>query len=242
MKIKLASVVASVSLVSAIAFAPAAIAGKGYLTSSDGKVVTSGYALCWDGIWTDPTACGDEPAPMMEGDADKDGVVDSKDKCPGTPAGVMVDVDGCPADSDGDGVYDHKDKCPGTPAGREVNAEGCEIMGDVTINVTSDHFDFDSAKLKAAMKSALHAIIDKLKATKGTEKLDIIGHTDSTGPADYNQGLSERRAQSVADYLQTFGIQPGNMTVSGKGESMPAADNSTKEGRAANRRVEIMTK
>ena len=240
MKIKLASIAASMTLASAVAFAPA-VNAKGYLTSSDGKVVTSGYGLCWDGVWTNPNACGDEPAPV-DGDADMDGVLDSMDKCPGTPKGVSVDAIGCPLDSDGDGVSDVHDKCPNTPKGAKVNADGCEIIKNVTIKTTNDHFDFDSAKLKDKMKSALDTVIGKLKASKGTEKLDIIGHTDSSGPAEYNQGLSERRAQSVADYLSAGGIKASNMTVSGRGESEPVADNSTREGRMQNRRVEIMTK
>jgi len=68
-----------------------------------------------------------EPKPV---DSDGDGVVDGKDKCPGTPAGRKVNADGCELDSDGDGVVDGKDKCPGTPAGRKVNADGCELDSD----------------------------------------------------------------------------------------------------------------
>ena len=68
-----------------------------------------------------------EPKPV---DSDGDGVVDGKDKCPGTPAGRKVNADGCELDSDGDGVVDGKDKCPATPAGRKVNADGCELDSD----------------------------------------------------------------------------------------------------------------
>jgi len=63
-------------------------------------------------------------------DSDGDGVVDSLDKCPGTPAGVKVDKDGCPLDSDGDGVPDYLDKCPGTPAGTAVDKDGCPLDSD----------------------------------------------------------------------------------------------------------------
>jgi len=64
------------------------------------------------------------PAPVVL-DSDNDGVPDNLDKCPGTPAGVAVDKDGCPLDSDNDGVYDYLDKCPGTPAGVKVDQDGC---------------------------------------------------------------------------------------------------------------------
>ena len=68
-----------------------------------------------------------EPAPVAPVvlDSDNDGVPDNLDKCPGTPAGVAVDKDGCPLDSDNDGVPDYLDKCPGTPAGVKVDKDGC---------------------------------------------------------------------------------------------------------------------
>ena len=65
-----------------------------------------------------------------DGDADGDGVLDSKDKCPTTPKGRKVNAEGCELDGDGDGVVDALDKCPTTPKGRKVNAEGCELDGD----------------------------------------------------------------------------------------------------------------
>ena len=85
--------------------------------------------------------------------------------------------------------------------------------------------------------SALDAVIAKLKGTQADESVQVIGHTDSTGPEAYNQGLSERRAQAAADYMSSKGV--GNISVSGMGESAPVADNGTREGRAMNRRVEI---
>jgi OOP family OmpA-OmpF porin len=63
-------------------------------------------------------------------DSDGDGVVDSEDRCPGTPAGAKVDAHGCELDSDGDGVVDSKDKCPDTPTGAKVDARGCELDSD----------------------------------------------------------------------------------------------------------------
>ena len=70
------------------------------------------------------------PAPVAPADSDKDGVGDPLDKCPGTPAGVKVDSDGCPIDSDKDGVPDYLDKCPGTPVGVKVDSDGCPIDSD----------------------------------------------------------------------------------------------------------------
>ena len=156
---------------------------------------------------------------------------------PKMAAPVMVD-----GDADGDGVKDSRDKCPGTPRGAKVNSNGCEIIANVMINTTADHFDFDSATLKPKMMSELDAVAGKIKASKGSEMLEVIGHTDSTGPAAYNQGLSERRAQAAADYLAGQGINAGSITVKGMGESAPVADNATRDGRAMNRRVEVITK
>ena len=70
------------------------------------------------------------PAAPVVADSDKDGVPDNADKCPGTPAGITVDSNGCPLDSDKDGVYDYLDKCPGTPAGVAVDSNGCPLDSD----------------------------------------------------------------------------------------------------------------
>ncbi len=105
---------------------------------------------------------------------------------------------------------------------------------------TTALFDFDSANLKEAGKVSLHELGDSIKS-KGAKvvDIDIIGHTDSTGPADYNQGLSERRAQAVADYIISEGIDGSIIDVTGDGENNPLVSNDTREGRAENRRVDI---
>ncbi|MCP5299801.1 MAG: OmpA family protein [Chromatiaceae bacterium] len=214
-----------------------------FATSGSGEGVKTGYGECWNAVGgtAGVAPCAAEKM-MMDGDADGDGVPDSKDRCPNTPKGAAVDADGCPLDSDGDGVPDFKDNCPGTPKGAKVDPKGCQIAGNVTINTTTDHFDFDSAMLKPAMKSELDNVAASVNASRGDEMLEIVGHTDSTGPEAYNQGLSERRAQSAADYLAGKGINASNITVKGMGESAPVADNATAAGRAMNRRVEIITK
>ena len=243
-KNKVAVLLAPVGLVMGLGVGIAQAEEGPFVTSKGGGVLT-GYGECWNAVGGTPDAAPCvAPAPMAaaEGDADGDGVPDSRDRCPNTPRGVRVDANGCPLDSDGDGVPDYKDKCPGTPRGAKVDANGCEIMGSVTINVTADHFAFDSAELKPAMKSELDSVASKVKASKGDEMLEIIGHTDSTGPEAYNQGLSERRAQAAADYLAEQGVSPATMTIKGMGESQPVADNATREGRAMNRRVEIQTR
>lgn len=244
-KKKIVAMLAPMSLVVGLSTGAAHGATHGpYVTGSGGTGVKTGYGECWHAVGGSPTAegCGPEMPAAVDGDADGDGVPDSRDRCPNTPPGAPVDADGCPKDSDGDGVPDYKDNCPGTPAGAKVDPKGCEIMADLVINVTADHFDFDSAKLKPAMEAELDDVAAKVRASEGDERLEIVGHTDSIGPESYNQGLSERRAQAAADYLQGKGVNPSNMTIKGMGESSPVADNSTREGRAMNRRVEIHTR
>jgi OOP family OmpA-OmpF porin len=171
-----------------------------------------------------------------EYDDDGDGVPNDRDRCPGTPAGAKVDQYGCELDSDGDGVVDSMDKCPNTPKGTPVDATGCELAQDFRLEGV--RFEFDSAKLTADSIAKLDTAIEILKRN-ADDKIEIAGHTDSQGDAAYNQGLSERRAQAVADYLVANGANASNLSVKGYGESEPVADNGTEAGRAANRRVEL---
>jgi OOP family OmpA-OmpF porin len=101
-------------------------------------------------------------------------------------------------------------------------------------------FDFDKALLKEQGKAELHNLGEYIKGKGITVvDLDVIGHTDSMGSEEYNQGLSERRAAAVRDYLVANGVAADIIDVSGKGETDPVADNATAEGRALNRRVDI---
>lgn len=114
------------------------------------------------------------------------------------------------------------------------------VSYEKTTMSTTALFDFDSDVLKEEGKVSLQELGDSIKAKSGkVVDIDIIGHTDSTGPEDYNQGLSERRAQAVADYIVSEGIDGSIIDVSGEGESNPIASNDTREGRAENRRVDI---
>lgn len=100
------------------------------------------------------------------------------------------------------------------------------------------HFDFDLADLKSSEVPELDKFADYLNEVSDA-KVAIVGHTDSRGSEAYNQVLSEKRAQDVADYLSGKGISTDRMMVSGMGETSPVADNATKAGRAENRRVEV---
>ena len=99
-------------------------------------------------------------------------------------------------------------------------------------------FDFDKAVVKPEGKAKLDDLVEKVKAIN-LEVVIAVGHTDSTGPAGYNQRLSVRRAEAVKAYLVSKGIEANRIYTEGKGLTQPVADNSTREGRAKNRRVEV---
>ena len=170
-------------------------------------------------------------------DSDGDGVPDSEDACPNTPAGAPVDATGCPLDSDGDGVPDYKDQCPGTDSRLKVDEVGCPVKLEKSVSMTVGiEFDFDSAKVKPEYNNEIKKVADFMHQYEGV-KVEVQGHTDAVGAEDYNQNLSEKRAASVGAVLEQQGITADRIRTKGYGESMPIADNDTKEGRAQNRRV-----
>ncbi len=233
------------------------------LPDSDGDGVPDDIDLCpatMAGATVDQYGC--------EMDSDGDGVADSKDRCPNTPKGTKVDARGCPPakDSDGDGVTDPNDKCPGTPRAAKVDANGCELDddGDGVVNSLDScpdtpkgaridvrgceirdkidlpgvQFELESARLIAESTAILDEAAETLKRNPDV-KVEAQGYTDTTGSAAYNLDLSDRRAKSVRQYLVDKGVNPANITAKGYGEANPVADNSTREGRIRNRRVEL---
>jgi OmpA-OmpF porin, OOP family len=195
--------------------------------------------------------CGDGgvPAPvaMMEAeqtgyywpdDQDYDGVIDADDVCPFTPEGIAVDSNGCAEDYDGDGVPDYLDKCPETPLGTVVDLKGCAIK---IVSLEGVHFAFDSAILTSTAKSILDSATGKINAHSSSH-FTVEGHTDSNGSDEYNQVLSERRANAVRNYLISKGVSASSLSAVGKGESNPVSSNDTKEGRARNRHVDVLAR
>ena len=202
-----------------------------------------------------------------EFDEDNDGVADGADKCPSTPAGVPVDSRGCPIDTDNDGVEDGSDQCPATPDGDPVDANGCTIDGDADGDGVLDSLDqcpdtILEANVNKKGCAIFESTIDGVKFKPGSSDLDtntkvildvavaallkfpdirveIQAHTDSQGSLAYNRNLSDIRAKSVGDYLESKGIRRDRMEVVGYGETRPLATNQTREGRAQNRRGEF---
>lgn len=201
-------------------------------------------------------------------DRDGDGVIDPNDKCPDTPGlakfagcpdtdgdGVVDNEDDCPKvagpaankgcpwpDTDGDGVVDKDDLCPEV-AGPKDN-KGCpkitkEEQAKLKEYAKVIYFKTNSAEFTKKTYPILDAIVVIMKKYPAS-RFRIEGHTDSQGSAEYNQKLSERRANAVRDYLIQHGITSDRLEAVGYGESKPVASNRTAAGRAKNRRVEII--
>lgn len=127
---------------------------------------------------------------------------------------------------------------------REAHQLEIERMRDDTLKLTVDNevsFDFDSAEIKPSFRPSLDKLASVINKYDRTV-VHVVGHTDSTGPDDYNQRLSERRAQSVADYLSYQGVNRDRLRTEGRGEREPRESNATEAGRQLNRRVEIFVK
>ncbi|MGM0768575.1 MAG: OmpA family protein [Pseudomonadota bacterium] len=210
-----------------------------------------------------------DPEPKQPADADGDGVPDSRDQCPGTPAGASVDSSGCERDGDNDGVADSRDECPDTPAGASVNSRGCELDSDndgvvdsqdqcpdtaagaevdstgcegVTETVETIElrvqFPNNSSVIDGTYDAEIRKVADFMAEHPETS-VEIAGHSDSTGDAEYNRFLSQRRAEAVADRLtRSLGVDEDRVSATGYGEAEPIASNDTPAGRAQNRRVE----
>lgn len=196
-----------------------------------------------DGVADKDDACPNEAGlAALSGcpDADGDGVADKDDECP-SEAGPSEN-NGCPwPDSDGDGVLDKDDQCPDV-AGTVAN-NGCPEVTEEVQKQLNDYartilFDTGKASLKPETTRVFVDIIRILNEYPNA-RFTVEGHTDSVGSAKLNQELSDKRANSVRDFLIEEGIDASRLQAIGYGEDRPIASNNTRAGRTQNRRVEI---
>jgi outer membrane protein OmpA-like peptidoglycan-associated protein len=236
----------------------------GCTRDSDGDNIADGIDKCPDtpaGVLVDTSGC--------PRDSDGDGIADGLDRCSATPKGATVDALGCPGDEDADGVLDGLDRCPRTPIGATVNSSGCvagqqgrqptraappdtspapptnpappqpsALRSTAPLVLEGVSFETGSARLRSGSYVELDSVAKVLLAHP-TLKVEIGGHTDNAGtPAD-NQHLSTLRAEAVRNYLVAKGVPFQQMVARGYGSTMPRTPDTTPQGRAANRRVEI---
>ena len=190
-------------------------------------------------------------APKELPDTDGDGVDDEHDLCPDTAG--KVEFSGCP-DTDEDGVPDSLDACPnekgadnGCPLKTEDNtqelADAQAALAAANANVTNEivsaiYFDYNSAQLNKNAEGILDLIY---KESKNRNEINIVvdGFADNVGSSSFNKELSDKRVQSVLNYLTSKGISSDKFTTNSYGEDNPAASNDTKSGRALNRRTHL---
>ena len=218
--------------------AGAQVDAKGCPADADGDGVADGLDRCPNtpaGATVDSAGC-----PL---DSDRDGVPDGIDKCPNTPPGLEVDSVGCQRfkDSDGDGVDDTKDKCPGTATGTKVDAAGCPILFTperTPVILRGVTFEVGKSALKSESFTVLDIVAQSLIGNPDI-RIEIAGYTDNTGSSATNLKLSQARADAVRAYLAKQGVTPDRMIAKGYGAANPIAPNTTPDGRAQNRRVEL---
>ncbi len=192
-----------------------------YWGNSSAKVWTNGAGSCWQGAngITDEN-CG---GVMME-------------KMEEAPMAAAPNLD-----DDGDGVPNSEDICWTTPAGDTVDLYGCTISQEPVVTLRGVHFATDSSALTSEAKSILDSAVGAINASSSS-LIDVEGHTDSRGSDSHNEALSERRAQSVADYLASHGVSASSLNPIGMGEGSPVASNDTRDGRRLNRRVDVIVR
>lgn len=153
-----------------------------------------------------------------------------------TPAPALAPRTDCSTlDSDNDGVNDCSDKCSGSLSGSKVDEFGCPI----SVELKGVQFRVNSAILTENAKSVLDGVAKDLIASSQGKEIEVQGHTSSEGSNAHNMKLSQRRSQSVVNYLKKRGVTD-RIYAKGYGESRPIADNRTEAGRSANRRVELI--
>ena len=213
---------------------------KGCVQDSDNDGVYDYRDMCQD---TPEEARGKVDEKGCPLDTDKDGVPDYMDKCPNTPSEArnFVDSVGCLLDTDGDGIHDYEDSCPTIP-GVKANLGCPEIKREIRnlLNKAMSGIEFENNQ--ATIKPSSYQILDQVAQIfidNPSYLVEVQGHTDNVGKADYNMNLSERRAQAVRTYLVNKGVPASRLTARGYGMTKPIADNSTAAGRAKNRRVEF---
>jgi outer membrane protein OmpA-like peptidoglycan-associated protein len=191
------------------------------------------------------------PAAEPPRDSDGDGILDPDDRCPTEPEDKdgFEDQDGCPdPDNDKDGIPDTTDRCPNEA--EVVNGvddlDGCpdqgliELIDDRVVLEEKLLFATDRARISPEGKRALEAVVTLWKQHPDWQLLEVEGHADVRGPAEYNKWLSEERARRVRTLLISLGVAAEKVTSRGFGNTRPRAEGRSDEALQKNRRVELV--
>jgi outer membrane protein OmpA-like peptidoglycan-associated protein len=214
-----------------------AVDKNGCSVDADGDGVNDAFDDC---PGTDRRAAGHVDIHGCPVDSDFDGIPDYLDACPNNQIGARVDSTGCPVDSDKDGVPDGLDDCPNTLYGVPVDKYGCidlsMFAAPMVLNIDYAPGSFEIDPRNRDRLKDLARVLNVVPEIK----LEINGYSDNIGTDAANQALSEKRARRVRDYLVALGIADERIKVFGRGETNFVASNDTAEGRAKNRRIEIV--
>jgi OOP family OmpA-OmpF porin len=185
-----------------------------YVTTNQGNVVVSGTGLCVEtGSWTPGTSvAGCDPLPRR--------VAAAPEPQPEPPAPAAA----APAE-------------PVAPPQQLAEPAPAPMPEKLSLS-TDALFNFDKSDLRPDAKAELDNLLERMRASN-VDEINLVGHTDSIGTDEYNQKLSERRADAVKAYLVSQGMPAEKIHTEGRGEREPIADNKTKEGRQENRRVDV---
>ena len=203
------------------------------------------------------------PPPPPVTDRDGDGILDDRDQCPDAPEvfNQFEDEDGCPdapppapepvaapviIDRDGDGVPDAIDNCPDVPGLPDFQgcpeAQKVRIESDRLVITETVRFRTGKSLIDKRSYTLLNNIAAVLKVHPEIELVEVGGHTDDVGPDEKNLVLSQKRSAAVVAYLTKQGVDGSRLAAMGYGESRPLEPGTSKEARAANRRVEFLIK
>lgn len=201
---------------------------------------------------SDPLLHGCPEAPR---DRDGDAIPDQYDACPKVPGEPTSErkTHGCPkvVDTDHDGVPDPDDACPKEAGISPPEGDGCpkatpppapsaaELVADVIVLSQMVQFETGTATLKPESDAILSEVARILSEHPELLLVEVQGHTDERGSPDLNRKLGQERAESVTAWLTAKGIEASRLVAKGYGSDQPIGDNSTEEGRAKNRRVEL---
>ena len=190
--------------------------------------------------------------PLPPSDRDHDDVADADDACPDVPGRRTSDptTNGCPrVDRDNDTVFDDEDACPDVPGFRTASpaTNGCpaprnevRLAGSLIVLGDIIHFEIDSPRVRSVSWPLVKNVAEFLKANPDIRQIDVQGHADETGPDNYNQSLSQERAEAVKRLLLKYGLGEDRVTTRAFGESQPRAPGHTPESLRQNRRVEFV--